>query len=139
MTKNVGVWIDHRKAVVVTLAESGEKLTLIESGVEKRVRSASGSRGKNPDGPQRIAPEDTLERKFTQHLNDYYEKVVKCFDGAKSILIFGPGEAKLELKKQVKNKTVIARISAVETADKMTDPQVKAHVRAFFQPVAAAD
>jgi len=133
MTKNVGVWIDHRKAVIVTLTENGDELTRIESGAEKRVRSASGSRGKNSDGPQRVAPEDTLERKLTQHLNDFYEEVVKCLSGAKGILIFGPGEAKLELKKQVKNKDMQSRINAVETADKMTDGQVTAHVRAFFE------
>ncbi len=133
MKKNVGVWIDHRKAVVVTLTETGEELTIIESGAEKHVHSASGSRGNNSAAPQRVAPEDTLERKFTQHLNDYYTEVIECLSGAKSILIFGPGEAKLEFKKQIKNKDMQDKIAAVEAADKMTDPQAKKHVRDFFQ------
>jgi hypothetical protein len=75
MTKNAGVWIDHRKAVVVTLTESGEELTHIESGAERHVRSASGSRAKNPDAPQRVVPEDILDRKAAQQLNDYYEEL----------------------------------------------------------------
>lgn len=134
MTTNVGLWIDHRKAVLVFLSDSGsEELKCIESNVEKRVRSASGSRSKSPDGPQQVAPDNAIDRKFAQHLNQYYKEVIACLGEADSVLIIGPGEAKLELQKQIKSKTIMARIAAVEKSDKLTEPQLKARFRKFFQ------
>lgn len=132
MSLNVGVWIDHQKAIVVSCSESRDEITQIDSNIEKQVRSASGSRAKHADNPQRIAPEDTLERKFRQHLRDFYTRVIEHFNVANAIMIMGPGEARMELKKQVRSKDVLAKIVAVEPADKMTPPQVKARVREFF-------
>jgi hypothetical protein len=48
------------------------------------------------------------------------------------VLLLGPGEAKGELHKRVVKSKLNARVDAVETADKMTDPQIAAKVRAHF-------
>jgi hypothetical protein len=40
----VGLWIDHRKAVIVTVSGEGEATRLVESNVEKRVRYSGGAR-----------------------------------------------------------------------------------------------
>jgi hypothetical protein len=48
-------------------------------------------------------------------------------------LIFGPGEAKGELKKRLESKGLGGRIVGVETTDKMTERQIAAKVRAYFQ------
>jgi hypothetical protein len=47
-------------------------------------------------------------------------------------LLFGPGEAKGELKKRLERKKMGGRIAAVETVDKMTDGQIAAKVRKHF-------
>jgi hypothetical protein len=47
-------------------------------------------------------------------------------------LIFGPGEAKGELKRRLASMKLADRVTAVETADKMTDPQIVAKVRTYF-------
>lgn len=138
MKKNMGLWIDHRKAVIVTISGSGEDLQTVESGAEKHVRSAIGSRHKDSGGPQKSAPEDSIERKFTQQLNTYYKKVIEALKDADSIRILGPGEAKLELKHQIKSKLLLARVAATQAADTLTDSQLKAKVRSFFQPASAA-
>ena len=52
---------------------------------------------------------------------------------ADSILIFGPGEAKGELRKAIEeSKDMERRIVGVESADKMTQPQINAKVRDYF-------
>ena len=51
---------------------------------------------------------------------------------ADSILLFGPGEAKGELKKRLEKDKLGARIEAVETEDAMTDRQIAAKVREYF-------
>ena len=43
MKRDVGLWIDHRKAVIVTVSDEGDETKVIESGMEKHVRFAGGS------------------------------------------------------------------------------------------------
>jgi len=49
-------------------------------------------------------------------------------------LIFGPGEAKKELKKEMgKHKALAVKIAGIESADKMTALQIVAKVKKFFE------
>ena len=43
MKTKVGLWIDHRKAIVVTVTDKGEEMGLIISMVEKQPRRSGGS------------------------------------------------------------------------------------------------
>jgi hypothetical protein len=63
------------------------------------------------------------------HLANYYDEVIACIGDAETILIFGPGEAKGELKKRMERDKIGIRIVAMETADKMTEPQIVAKVK----------
>jgi hypothetical protein len=62
-----------------------------------------------------------------------YDAVVACIRDAEAILVFGPGEAKGELKKRLKKANLSGRIVGMETVDKMTDHQVASKVRQHFQ------
>ncbi|MGB2630260.1 MAG: hypothetical protein WBD17_03385, partial [Candidatus Omnitrophota bacterium] len=68
----------------------------------------------------------------TGHLNIYYDAVISCIRDAEAILIFGPGEAKGELKKRIVKNKLCNRIVGIETIDKMTDRQIAAKVRRYF-------
>ena len=125
MKRKVGLWIDHRKTVVVIVTDEGEETRLVESNMEKHIRFASGS---SQDG----SAESTRDRQFASHLGGYYDKVIACIRDAESILIFGPGEAKGELEKRLENKELGGRIVGIETVDKMTDRQIAARVRQHF-------
>jgi hypothetical protein len=48
------------------------------------------------------------------------------------MLIFGPGEAKGELKKRLKREKLSGRIVGLETVDEMTDDQIAVKVRQYF-------
>ena len=125
MKRQVGLWIDHRQAVIVTVADEGEEIKRITSNMEKHVRFASGS---SEDG----SAEDMRDRQFKNHLNRYYDDVIAVIHDADSIQIFGPGEAKGELEKRLESKALGGRIVSIETVDKMTDRQVAAKVRQRF-------
>ena len=43
--RKVGLWIDHRKAIMVATIEQGEKIEEIVSGVEKQLQRAGDSPG----------------------------------------------------------------------------------------------
>jgi hypothetical protein len=129
MTTQAGLWIDHRKAVIVLVSDEGETTRLIESNVEKHVRYSGGAHSGASQDSQPGTAEDTRERHFEGQLNKYYDEVIACIRDADAILIFGPGEAKGELKTRLERGGRGARIVGVETVDKMTDRQVAARVR----------
>jgi len=132
MKKEVGLWMDHRKAVIVLVTDKGEEIKLIVSKVEKQLRRSGGSPLKGPHEVQQVPADDSRERAFTGHLNIYYDAVIACVRGAESILIFGPGEAKVELKKRLVTQGLGDRVVDIETVDKMTDRQIAAKVRQRF-------
>ena len=78
-----------------------------------------------------------MDRKFANHLNVYYKEVIECLKDAHGILVMGPGEARTEFLKQIKSKDMEARILASEKCDTMTDQQIAARVREYFQVSAA--
>ena len=123
MKKQAGLWIDHRKAVIVIIKDEVEEIKKITSNMEKHVRFSSG------DGSEDGSAEDVRDRQFGNHLNSYYDEVIAYIRDADSIQIFGPGEAKGELEKRIEHEGLKARILAIETVDKMTDRQISAKVR----------
>ena len=126
MKKQAGLWIDHRKAVIVMISEAGEEIKQVTSHMEKHVKFSGG------DGSEEGSSEDVRDRKFGNHLNSYYDKVVALIRDADTLQIFGPGEAKGELKKLLEHEGFKGQILAVETMDKMTDRQISAKVREHF-------
>jgi len=132
MRTGVGVWIDHRKAIVVAVTDKGEETGLIISKVEKQLRRSGDSPLKGPYESQQVPESDSRQRTFTGHLNIYYDAVIASIRDAESILIFGPGEAKGELKTRLARSHLDGRIAGMETVDKMTDRQIAAKVRRYF-------
>ena len=123
MKKEIGLWIDHRKAVVVIINDGNEEeVKEIISDMEKHVRFSSGN---SEDG----SAEDVRDRQYDNHLNSYYDTVIDLIREGDSIQIFGPGEAKGELAKRLERIVPGDRVVTVETVDKMTDRQIAAKVR----------
>ena len=126
MKRQVGMWIDHREAFVVSITPSADATKRIESGVEKQGRHSG--RSSSEEG----SADDQRDRQFAAHLGKYYDEVISHIRDAESILIFGPGEAKGEFEKRLASKGLAGRIVGVETADKMTDRQIAVKVRQHY-------
>ena len=132
MKKEVGLWIDHEKTVIVTIENEVEITREIRSNMEKHVRFASSTPSKAPFASKGSTAEDIRDRQFDDHLGRYYEGVISLIKDADSIWIFGPGEAKVELENRMKHDLLGARIVGIETVDKMTDHQIAAKVRDHY-------
>jgi hypothetical protein len=132
MIITVGVWIDHRKAVVVAVTDEGEETALTISKVEKQPRRSGDSPLKGRYESQQVLADDSQQKKSTGQLNIYYDAVIASISEADSILLFGPGEAKGELQKRIENSSLRGRIVAVETAERMTNRQIAAIARQYF-------
>jgi hypothetical protein len=132
MRIQMGVWIDHRKAIIVAITDKGKEMSLIVSKAEKHLERSGDSPLKGRYESQKVPSDNSRQRTLTGYLNIYYEAVIACFREAQSILIFGPGEAKGELKKRLIKSKLGGLIAGVETVDKMTDRQIAAKVRQYF-------
>ena len=133
MGKKAGIWVDHRQAIIVIILDKGIETKHVRSQGEKQLRRSGDSPLKGPFEAQSVPADDRQEAKLTGYLNIYYDEVIACIFEADAILVFGPGEAKVELKKRMESQEVGKRIVGVETADKMTDQQIAAKVLQFFQ------
>ena len=127
-----GVWIDHRKAVVVTLSEQGERVSTILSRVEKHPERGGDSPLKGAYEARQVPADDSRQRALTGELHTFYDAVIAAVRTSQSIFVFGPGEAKVELRGRPEHQKLGARVADVETDDKMTDPQIVAHVKEHF-------
>ena len=123
MKTELGLWIDHKEAFIASTLENSE-VKRIASDIEKHVRFG-GNAADNSE-------EDIRDRRFDNHLQKYYDEVIATIRHADSILILGPGEAKIELKKRLESQHLGERIVGIETLDKMSDRQISAKVREHF-------
>jgi hypothetical protein len=132
LNSNAGIWLDHRKAVIVFTGAAEERCVHVLSHAEKHPQRAGDSPFIGPYEARQVPADDKRQRALTGELNHYYDAIIAALDSARAVLIFGPGEAKLELKRRIETKGPSMRITALEPADKMSDPQIEAKVRKYF-------
>ena len=124
MNQKVGIWIDHKRAVIVSASADGVTTKILESEVGAHPRYS---------GQQDGGGEKKYEERHDQGLDRYYDDVISQLGRPEAFLIFGPGEAKLELKERLsRTKAFSGRTVDVETSDKLTDPQIVAKVKEHF-------
>ena len=135
MKTATGLWIDHRKAVIVKITGKAEKVLEILSHAEKQPGRIEGARSTTSYESQLVQADDSRQRDLTGHLDTYYDEVISHLRDATGILIFGPGEAKGELVKRIEKDKLSERIASIETVDKMTVPQIAAEVRKHLKKI----
>ncbi|MFH2051771.1 MAG: hypothetical protein ABIK96_04815 [bacterium] len=128
-----GVWIDHEQALIVNPATDQISVRTIVSGIGKRARPAGGSRPQGHRTSQEAAAEGNRDHRYSNQVLRFYKRIAEAVSGSSRIYICGPGEAKLEFRKVLELSPGMAdRIIGVEAADKMTERQLCAHIRALF-------
>jgi hypothetical protein len=125
MKSEVGLWIDNRKAVIVTIMLPQDGIGRMQANLEKQVCFCEGLTKEN-------RAYDLRDNKYSNYPNSYYDEVMNCIRDAEFIQIFGPGDAKLELEKRLKHENLGGCIVKIETSDKMTDRQIEAKVWQHF-------
>ncbi|EKD87825.1 MAG: hypothetical protein ACD_35C00183G0002 [uncultured bacterium] len=132
MKNEVGLWVDHRKAVIVKLEDKKETIQIILSTMEKHTRFSTGSHSDTPNDVNGSTAEDIRDRQYNLHLGRYYSEIAFNIREADSIMLFGPGEAKVEFAAFLKKEKLENKIAKIDTVDKMTDRQISAKVHDFF-------
>ena len=110
MAKCVVLWTSDRRATVVSITDGVEEILHVESKAKRRVEG----RRRHP-------------------LSGHYRKVIHAITDARSIFIFGPAQAKMELKGEIlKVERLSHRVVGTETADTMTENQLVARAREMY-------
>ena len=123
LRREVGLWIDHKETIIVSLKGDAEETKRISSDRASAI---------TPEGTRKFSSEDGRDRRHANVLNEFYDEVVEAVRGSEAIQIFGPGEAKGELEKRLERAGLKEHVLAIEPADKMTDREIAAKVRERF-------
>ena len=132
MKPKIGLWIDQKKAVIVSVSDKGEDMNTLESKIENCCHASGKNCSCDNFGRKDFPAHDLTEREMDKRFQKYYDEVISLISNADSLLIFGPGFAKEKLSKRIEANTVMTRNVKLETADKMTDNEIFQKVRHHF-------
>ena len=131
--KNLGVWLDKEKAHIVTLENENELFNTVTSQVDNY--HPSGGFGLGFKGsPQDALAEDKYMKREKQQLKSYFKALANEIEDADAIAIFGPAQTGEKFKNELQThyKAINAKVKGVLKADSMTENQVKAWVKDYF-------
>ena len=81
-----------------------------------------------------MVKEKKQTNQFNQQLKKYLTSVVDAVKDSDQILVFGPAQTKKELEKLMLEKPDLSsKLSAVISAEQMTDNQKVAYVRDYYK------
>ena len=133
MKKQVGVWIDTSKSVIVHLNESSETTLEIMSDIENRVHHFSEGDKGSFKGNLHISNEKKFEERKKNQTQKYLDVVFDNIKDADSIFIFGPAEMKFKLESCIKkDKKTQNKIIALRPCEAMSNKQIVAITKDFF-------
>ncbi|HEU4364316.1 MAG TPA: hypothetical protein VFT13_02505 [Candidatus Krumholzibacteria bacterium] len=128
----VGIWIDHRKAVVIQIIDGVESRSVIKADVERHAGPSGGWRMKTPWGPQATVGEHQREERYQHQLARFYKDVVHRVGHPDQLLVMGPAAAKNEFVDLASKAPDLRGVPlAVEPADKMSERKIAEKVREY--------
>lgn len=132
MKTKVGLWLDHSRAVIVTVTDKVQPQVVLTVKAEQQRHHSATAPQRGRYEAQKVPADSSRQRIFTQHLNRYYDAIIAGIGAAEAIILFGPGEAKGELQKRLAVKKPGGGNVTVITAGKLTNRQIAAKVRRHF-------
>jgi hypothetical protein len=131
-SRPIGIWIDHRQAVIAELASDGARVSIVESKVQTHPQRGGDSPLHGCYEAQQVRADDSRQRALTGELNHYYDRIMALLPHQHGLYLFGPGEAKSELQRRLVTRNPHVAAATVETTDKLTNKQIVATVRKHF-------
>ena len=124
MTKaiNLGIWMDHSSAHLMEYSPDLMESKTIESKFTHQEKRQSISKGEN-----------LMHNKEQHQQSDFYHKLGGVISNYQAVVLFGPTDAKTELFNLLRADKRFEGVKIdVEPADKMTENQQHAFVKAHF-------
>lgn len=131
--RNTGIWLDKDKALIVTIENGAETFNTIASNVEHyHIHGGSGTRQKG--GPQDVVQDSKYLEREKWQMKDYFKTIALQIKESDALVIFGPADTNEKFGKALHENfnTLGTKIKGIKKTDSMSDNQVKAFVRDFF-------
>lgn len=134
----MGVWLDHATAFILKF-DDGEAaiMEFIDSPYDRRVRidgEGSDTARFGPDHHSASSNEDRKHNIKENELDRYFDLLEERLQEADDILLFGPTNTKEQLHNRMEdNKHFKDKTITVKATERLTDHQMIAYVREFFQ------
>jgi len=133
MKKNTGIWIDHREALLVSTKGDSVVVEHVASAAESHFKPSGGWKAGGTSVAQSVSKEQTAEESRKHQYHTFYNKVMSMLGNSDAIALFGPGEAKIELAKEISRVASLQeKVKAIEVSDRMTEKQFIAKVKSYF-------
>lgn len=133
MKTQTGVWLDKEKAFVINLSGGKHTIKTIESNIDSRERYPGETKRFGRFGGQFLSLENKKKNRAKKQIAKYLKIVVSEIDESDEIVLFGPADMKTELEKMIReNKKASHKLLAVKTADAMTENQLVAWVKRYY-------
>ncbi len=141
MTKNtstqLGVWLDQSKAyLVVYYKGKASFLEEVESPYDRKFREEGEGSDHTRFGPSLPYTSNNENKKHNIAKNEmkaYFSSLEDKLLGYDDILLLGPGTAKDRLRKRLAENNAFSTTRVfIKTSDKMTENQLLAYIREFF-------
>lgn len=135
--KQVGVWIDHGKAHLIGYEKGKVQLMeTVESPYEsiKRVDGEVKDMTRFSQNPEHASNNEYKKHNTAQNeMQEYFRLMEQKLQPFDDILLFGPGTMKEKMRNRLReNKAFNGKWLSVETSDKLTENQLLAYVREFY-------
>jgi hypothetical protein len=135
MKRQVGIWMNTDKAVLVSLMNGKEDgIQTIESDIESRSHNPREMKPGSRTGTVLIDIDKKMTQRKNHQMHNYFEKVMHSITSdTGEIYIFGPSNTKKHFEKELKKHSHFNSLKLeIESADKMTQPQMVARIKSHF-------
>lgn len=127
-----GIWLDTRQAYIIRVDELNSNIYTLESNIEN-YNPKGGSRSNVPYGPvDTVSEKKYLERQSHQE-RIFFDKIIDIVKKDNIVLIMGPAQAKINLKKRIEYRTEL-NLNVIDCIpqDALTENQMVEKVRKYF-------
>jgi lysyl-tRNA synthetase class I len=133
--RKAGIWLDQEKAYIISIVGIAEPVVeKITSGVESVIRNAGERKVYARFGNAFIDDQEKKQRRQKNQRLKYFKKIIEKILDTDFIYLFGPSDAKHELNNEIeKTHTFKGLVATIESADRMTENELKKKVIHFFE------
>jgi hypothetical protein len=136
MEKRTGIWLDKEQAIIINLSEGKHTIKYLESNITTRERFAGEGKRFGRFGNQFISMESKKRNMVKNQSEEYLKNIISEIKNVDKVVLFGPAEMKIQLEKAILGNNLVSnKLISVEPADNMTENQLVAWVKGYYEEV----
>ena len=134
MEKNMGIWIDTKQAVIITLTNTKPLVKKISSTIETREREAGETKKYGRFGGQYLTYEKKRLHKRTEQTHTFFKELLKEIKTCDTLVVFGPSTMKKLFEKEINSHPQFSqKLKGSFNAELLTENQMVAWVKDFYK------